>query len=57
MRWLVERSRDVFEDYGYGHMSVLESGALKFYDGNPLDPKNILILAPGQWISVCEDAE
>lgn len=56
MRWLVERRQDVFEDYGYEHMSVLDCGAVKFYDGSPLAPKNTLVLAAGQWISVCEDS-
>jgi hypothetical protein len=56
-RWLVERSKNVFEDVGAEHLLVQNCGALKFYDGTHREPENILLIAPGQWLTVCEEQE
>ncbi|WP_159083916.1 hypothetical protein [Nocardioides terrigena] len=57
MRWLVERSRDNFEDVGAESLTVLDCGALKFWNGSLFAPKDVIYIAPGQWITVCEAAE
>ena len=54
MRYLVERSKDVFEDVGAAGLTVLPCGALEFID----DKDDLtLLIAPGQWLTVCEAAE
>ena len=56
-RWLVERTKDSFDDVGAETMTVLECGALKFYNGSVFAPRDVLVIAPGQWLTVCEEQE
>ena len=56
-RWLVERTKDNFDDVGAENMVVLPCGALKFYNGLARDPQDILVYASGQWLTVCEEQE
>jgi hypothetical protein len=53
-RWLVERTKDNFEDVGAAGFEVLDCGALEFVDD---DGRLTLLIAPGQWLTVCEEQE
>ena len=53
-RWLVERTRDNFDDVGAAGLEVLPCGALEFVDE---DGRLTLLYAPGQWLTVCEEQE
>jgi hypothetical protein len=61
MRWLVERSTthdgQTMEDVGAERMVVLPCGALQFYNGSLFEPKDIILFAPGAWLTVCEAPE
>lgn len=50
LRWIVETSRNVFDDVGANKVTVAEGGALVFYDESPTTPS--VIYAPGQWLTV-----
>jgi hypothetical protein len=54
-RWLVERTRDSFDDVGAENVRI-ESGCLVFRDGLS-DSEPILIYAAGQWLTVCQEEE
>jgi hypothetical protein len=56
-RWLVERPADDFDIVGAETMTVLPCGALKFYNGSAFEPEDVLVIAPGQWLTVCEEQE
>jgi hypothetical protein len=56
VRWLVERTRDQFEDVGAESLEIAD-GCLVFRAGDdPLERPNYIVAA-GHWISVCEAAE
>jgi hypothetical protein len=54
MRWLVERTRDQFEDVDAEYVKIVD-GCLEFRDSVWEAPK--LLIAAGQWITVFEAAE
>ena len=64
-RWLVERPGRTewvdgvtgtrFEDVGSPSLEVHPSGALIF--GTPEDGEAYIVFAPGQWVTVCQEAE
>ena len=54
MRYLVERTRDSFDDVGAAFLELHASGALIFRDD---DGELTLIYAPGQWITACPESD
>ena len=50
-RWLLTRADGKTEDVGAPNVEVLDSGALRFSMENHA---TVLIVAPGQWVEVCE---
>ena len=58
MRWLVERARGVdnFEDVGAGYVKVVD-GCLVFKEDIFDSTAPTLIIAAGEWRTVCEAAE
>lgn len=58
MRWLVERSSgtDNFEDVGARYVEVID-GCLVFKDEARTLASPTLIIAAGEWRTVCEAAE
>ena len=45
-RWTVERKADEFETVLASRMDVEGSGALRFYNGDVFDPREVIVIAP-----------
>ncbi|HET6915126.1 MAG TPA: hypothetical protein VFH56_03460 [Acidimicrobiales bacterium] len=57
MRWLIEREPNAFEGVG-ARVWRIQDGALLFFSEPSCAPGALVYaLAPGQWITVCPEAD
>jgi hypothetical protein len=57
MRWLVERANGSFEDIGADDIQVVDGCLVFREEANQPWALPSIVIAAGQWISVCEAAD